>query len=95
MIGRKVIVRASRAGVFFGTLVKFDGENATLKNVRKLWYWDGAGAVEGIAQNGVSKPDECKFTVWVGEIGLTGVSQIIPATEKSINIIEGIEEWLA
>jgi len=93
MIGKKVIVRAAKAGVFFGTLVKWENDTVILKNARKLWYWSGAGAVEGIARNGVSNPDSCKFTVWVDEIGITGVSQIIPTTKKADNIIEEVAEW--
>ena len=92
MIGRKVIVRA-KAGVFFGTLVKLEGEMCTLEKTRKLWYWDGAGAVEGIAVNGVTKHENCKFTVWVDELILSGVTQIIPTTNKAATILEEVREW--
>lgn len=90
---KKVIVRANGAGVFFGTLKSKDGNEVTLINARKLFYWNGAGAVEQIAVDGVSKPNDCKFTVIVEEITILNVLQIIPCTEKSINNIENIKEW--
>lgn len=41
MMGKKVIVRGDRSGVFFGTLVGKDGREVKLENCRRLWYWDG------------------------------------------------------
>lgn len=90
---KKVIVRADRAGVFFGTLTRKKGSEVTLTNARKLFYWSGAGAVEQIAVDGVSKQEDCKFTVVVEEITILNVVQIIPCTEKSIANIENVKEW--
>jgi len=95
MIGKKVIVRADRAGAFFGTLVKKENSEVTLKNARKLWYWAKAGAVEELAKTGDKNPDKCKFTVWVDEIIVLGVIQILPCTPKAIEVIEGVKEWKA
>lgn len=39
------IVRCDRAGVFFGAIKEHRGTEATMTNVRKLWYWNGACAV--------------------------------------------------
>lgn len=36
MIGKKVIVRADRAGVFFGTLAEKDGTEVVLTKCRRL-----------------------------------------------------------
>lgn len=41
-IGKKVIVRADRAGVFYGTLTEKEKDKVLLTNARKLFYWDGA-----------------------------------------------------
>ena len=35
----KVIVRSDRAGVFFGEIKERNGGEATMVNVRRLWYW--------------------------------------------------------
>lgn len=94
-IGKKVIVRADGAGVFYGTLVEKEGDEVALTNARKLWYWEGACAVEQIARDGVAKPQECRFTVVVESIVISRVLQIIPCTEKAAACIEAVEEWTA
>lgn len=55
MIGKRVVVRDSRAGVFFGTLRHFDGPTkcAGLDDARHIWCWRGALTVEDIAQRGI------------------------------------------
>jgi hypothetical protein len=92
-LGKKVIVRADRAGVFFGTLTEKEGSEVVLTNARKLFYWNGAAAVEQIAVDGVNKQNDCKFTVVVEEITILNVIQIIPCTEKAIANIENVKEW--
>lgn len=93
MIGKEVIVRATQAGVFFGTLKEQDGDTVKLENARKLWYWQGAAAVEQIALEGVKHPDQCKFTVFVDELVIFGVNQVIPCSEKSANQLKEIDIW--
>lgn len=88
-----VIIRGDRSGVFFGQLAERNGRDVTLHNARKLFRWEGAGAVEQIAVDGVSKPEGCKFTVTVPELTLTDAIQIIPCTEKAVEIIKGVKEW--
>lgn len=88
-----VIIRGDRSGVFFGELASKDGQEVTLNNARKLFYWEGAGAVEQIAVDGVSKPNSCKFTVVVEEITILDAIQILPCTEKAVEIIKGVKEW--
>lgn len=93
MIGKQVIVRANGAGVFFGTLKEKNGAECTLINTRKLYYWDGACAVEQLAVDGTTKPDNCKFTVWVKEIQIENVLQTIPCTKKSIDSLSSVKIW--
>ena len=95
MVGKKVIIRADRAGVFFGTLKAKNGSEVTLTNCRRLWYWDGAASISQLAVDGTSKPNNCKFTVTVGEITIIGVIEIILCTDKAIKSIEGVKEWKA
>ena len=77
------IVRSDRAGVFFGKIKSRDGGSVTMTDVRKLWYWDGACAVEQLAMDGTSAPKGCKFTVLVPEMEVTGAIQVIPCTDKA------------
>lgn len=93
LLGKKVIVRGDRSGVFFGTLVAKEGREVELNNCRRLWYWDGAASISQIAVDGVSKPSRCKFTVSVDSILIEDVIEIIPCTEKAISIIEGVDLW--
>lgn len=97
LVGKKVVVRSINAGVFFGTLeaVTDDGCSCELSGARKLWYWEGAAAVEELAASGTSLPEKCKFTVKVDNIAIVGICQIIPTTEKAAASIEGVSEWKA
>ena len=97
LIGKKVIIRASRAGVFFGTLKDKQatpaGTEVELENSRRLWYWDGAASLSQLATEGTSKPGSCKFTVVVPQHNVLQVIEIIPCTEKAIKSIEGVKVW--
>ena len=93
MTGKKVIIRADRAGVFFGTLKEQNGSEVTMEDVRRLWYWDGAASLSQLAVDGTSNPSECKFTVTVPCMKILGVIEIIPCSDKAINSIEGVAEW--
>ena len=93
MLNKKVIIRADRAGVFFGTLKEKNGSEVTLTNVRRLWYWDGAASISQMAVDGVANPDDCKFTVTVPEAVVLGVIEIIPCADKAIKSIEGVKAW--
>jgi hypothetical protein len=87
------IVRTNHAGVFFGEVVKNDWKSITMRNVRKLHYWSGAGAVEGLAQYGTSKPDSCRFTVIVAEQEIAEPIQVIECTDLAIKSINSVKEW--
>ena len=93
MIGKKVIIRGDRSGVFFGTLKERDGREVTLTDCRRLWYWDGAASISQLAVDGTTNPRECKFTVTVDEIIITDVIEIIPCTIKAAKSIVGTKEW--
>lgn len=88
-----VIIRTYSAGVHAGYLESRDGQEVTLKNSRRLWYWDGAASLSQLAMDGVSKPENCKFAVVLPKIILTEAIEIIPCTEKAKLCIEGIKEW--
>lgn len=92
-IGKYCIIRSNRAGVFAGTVEEHEGQSVVLKNVRRLWYWDGAASISQIAVDGTKKPENCKFTVVVDTLALFDVIEIIPATEKARKAIEEVEIW--
>ena len=90
---QKYIVRCDRAGVFFGEIKERNGNDVTMTNVRKIWYWDGACAVEELAVNGVANPENCKLTVTVAEMTVMNPAQIIPCTAKATKSLGGCYEW--
>ena len=92
-IGKKVIIRGNRSGVEYGTLVAQEGQEVTLKNARRIWYWDGAASLSQLAKDGTLKPSSCKFTVYVDSITILDAIEIIPCTNKAIISIEEVREW--
>lgn len=92
-IGKKVIIRGDRSGVEFGTLVAHNGQEVTLHNARRIWYWNGAASLSQLAKDGTAEPDDCKFTVYVDSITILDAIEIIPCTDKAIKSIEGVKEW--
>lgn len=92
-LNKKVIVRGTNSGVFFGTLAAKEGTEVELHNCRRIWYWEGAASISQLAMDGTVNPNECKFTVTVDEIIITDVIEIIPCTDKAIESIEGVRVW--
>ena len=93
MIGKKVIIRGDRSGVFFGTLAEKNGQEVKLTYCRRLWFWSGAASLHQIALEGVKNPDDCKFTVTVPEIVILDAIEIIPCTDKAVDVITDTREW--
>lgn len=92
--GKKVLVRGVQSGVHFGELVSRDKQDVEMKNVRNLWRWNGANTLLDLAENGVQKPKDCKFSNYVESIVLTEICEIVPCSEKAIKSIEGVKEWI-
>jgi UDP-N-acetylglucosamine enolpyruvyl transferase len=92
-IGKYVIVRADKAGVFFGKLIAKNDLEVQLTDCRKLYYWSGANAVEQIAMEGVKNIDDCKFTIIVDEVTISNYIQIITCTDIAVNNINSVPIW--
>lgn len=90
---KNYIVRADRAGVFFGKIKERNGDEVTMADVRRLWYWDGAASLSQLATEGVKAPENCKFTVYVPEMTILGVIEIIPCTTMAEDSIKEVKEW--
>ena len=88
-----VLVRTYSAGVHFGELVKREGKEVTLKNARRVYYWDGAATLSQLAVDGTSLPGKCKFPCAVKEITLTEAIEIIPMTAKASLSLYGVAVW--
>lgn len=97
MTGRYVIVRASSAGAFAGTLLSRSdapsGTNVVLTNARRLWYWSGAASLSQLAVDGTTRPAQCKFPVEVAVHEVLGVCEIIDVTDAARESIAAVPVW--
>lgn len=81
-VGRYVICRCYSAGVHAGELVSQIGDQAVLKDSRRLWSWqvrEGI-ALSGLAVHGLKSG---KVDSQVAEIALTGVIETIPCSKEA------------
>ena len=53
---QKYIVRCDRAGVFYGEIEGRNGKEIKMRNVRCIWYWDGAATLLQLAAEGTTNP---------------------------------------
>ena len=99
--GQYVIVRSVNAGVFAGFLAApvtglGDGtplSSVTLTDARRIWYWDGASSLSQLAEEGVSKPGNCKFPVAVGMVVLMEVCEVLAVTAAAQASIAAVPVW--
>lgn len=91
--GKYYIVRGDRSGVFAGEIESRNGQEVKMRNVRRLWYWDGACSISELAYRGTQRPYNCKFTVTVDEVTLTDAIEIIPTTDTAEKSIKGVKAW--
>ena len=91
--GRYYIVRCNKAGVLAGEIEERNGQEVTLRNCRRIWYWDGACSLSELAKNGTKEPDNCKFSVTVDRLEVLEAIEIIECTKKAKESIEGVKVW--
>ena len=92
---KNVIIRTENAGVFFGNIKERNGQEGTITNCRRLWYWSGAASLSQLAVDGTSRPKDCKFTMVVEEMIVLGIIEIIPCTQKAVESINRVAVWKA
>ena len=90
---QRYIIRGRDSGVFFGEIAARDGQEVTILNCRRLWYWSGAASLSQLAAEGVRNPGECKFTVTVDELCILDAIELIPCTEQACASIDGVRVW--
>ena len=94
---KKVIIRSDRAGVFYGELAKKevagDKYAVTMENCRRVFYWSGAASISQLAISGTTRPNDCKITLPVESIEITGVIEIIPCTDDAIKNLDAVKVW--
>ena len=92
---KKSIIRCNRSGVFYGEVKSQNGSEVEIENARCLWYWDGAASLIQLAAEGVTKPQNCKFTMRINSLVVLDAIEILPCSEQAIISIEAVPEWKA
>ena len=93
------IVRSYASGVHFGYVGKREdllaGLKVTLRNSRRVFYWDGAASLSQLATDGVTKAGapNCKFSVVVPELEVMQVIEIIPVSSSAAEILNNLPVW--
>lgn len=89
------IVRTYSAGVFAGYIENREGKEVTIRNARRIWYWEGAASLSQLAVDGTCRPENCKFPTPVDRILVTEAIEILDVTEKARKSIESVPVWKA
>jgi len=89
------IVRTYSAGVFAGYIEKREGKEVTIRDARRLWYWNGAASLSQLAMSGTSKPGGCKFPQTVDRLLVLEAIEILECTEEARKSIQGVPVWKA
>ena len=92
LIGKKIIARIERAGVFHGTLDHIDNDIMRLKDARRIYYWNGALSVTDMAAKGITGG---KVTIPVTTVEFMS-DKIVELNECSTDAsksIETIKPW--
>src|ERR1700744_457418 len=87
------IVRCASSGVFAGNVVSEVGQNVTIRNARRLWYWSGAATLSQLAMEGTVKPNDCKFPQEVSEIRVKDAIEILPCSGAAFDSIKAVKVW--
>ena len=92
LIGKKIIARIDRAGVFHGTLDHIDNDIMRLKNARRIYYWNGALSVTDMAAKGITGG---KVTIPVSTVEFMSdkIIELNECSEEASKAIEAIKPW--
>ena len=92
-IGKYVIVRGDRSGVFFGRLASEDGRTVEVTECRHIWYWSGAANTAEMAKCGLSKPGDCKIVAPVGRIRILDAIEVLFCNDEAVESLRAVPEW--
>lgn len=90
-----VIVRSANAGVFAGYLESRNGQEITLTNARRIWYWKGAATLSQLAMQGTSRPQECRFPMAVERVDILKAEEVLYVSPEAKMSIEAVPTWSA
>lgn len=76
-----MVVRTHSAGVHVGIEGLRAGEEITLHEARRVWYWQGANSLHEMSLHGVAAGS--KISEPVAVVTLRGWTEILPCTEEA------------
>lgn len=91
------MVRTFSAGVFCGWIDPTKTKNGrnTVREAKRIHYWDKAASLSELAQRGTNAPEKCRVPMAVSIVYLENVIEVIPMTPQAIKTIEAIPVWTA
>ena len=88
------IIRSYASGVHFGEVAEtrdtVHGLSVTLKNSRRIHYWEGACSLSQVAMEGIKTG---RVAMELPEIQVENVIEIIPMSESSIDSLKNQAVW--
>ena len=87
------VVRGENSGVFFGQITEHCGREVTMRNVRRLWSWEGATDCIQLGAEGVKSPDRCRFTMYAQELVILDAIEIHTCPEAARESLAGVAVW--
>ncbi|EEC0293648.1 hypothetical protein YV76_000988 [Salmonella enterica subsp. enterica] len=88
-IGKVVIIRTHRAGVWFGILSEKSGNEVILAAARRMWRWWAAESISlsAVSVHGINR-EKSKIAGPVDSVWLEAI-EIIPVTDAAFESING------
>ena len=94
MVNKICIIRSYASGVHFGEVAEtrdtLHGLSVTLKNSRRIHYWEGACSLSQVAMEGIQNG---RVAMELPEIQVENVIEIIPMSELSIDNLKNQPVW--
>jgi hypothetical protein len=94
MKNRICIIRSYASGVHFGEVAEMrdtvHGLSVTLKNSRRIHYWEGACSLSQVAMEGIRTG---RVAIELPEIQVENVIEIIPMTAAAIDNLKNQPIW--
>lgn len=94
LLGKEIIARIDRAGVFHGVLDYKDANVTRMKDVRRIYYWQGALSVTDMAVNGI-KAGKVTVPASCVEFETNNVVELIECSLEASEKIKKITRWKA
>ena len=89
------MVRTYSAGVYCGWIdpTKTKDRRNTVREAKRIFYWENAATLSELAMKGTSAPQKCKVPMPVDIEYLEEIIATTPMTEEAIDSINKIPIW--